>query len=328
MALHLITGGSGVLGRALAGALLAAGHRVRLFDLKEPPAELKGRVEFFRGSILDPQGVLEASAGAEVVHHLAASMPQARLSPRGFWEINVGGTLHAAEGALKQGARRLVFASTIEIYGLHYPHEFPVTEDSERRFTGIYSRNKWECEERLLEIKEQTGLEVAFPRMPMIFGPGFYHEPSMTGLFRLIRRGWPVPVVADPNAPWASVSSADAAQGFRLASERPEANGQAFNLAAAEAPPCQELLRDLIAAVGSRSRLIVIPKWILEAAVSLIERYEIGPTPAELVRFSLVGGIYSIEKAKKLLGYQPKYSAMQGMLQAYRYLEESPKGAG
>ena len=322
VALHLITGGSGVLGRAVAQALLERGHRVRIFDLKEPPVELAGRVEFFRGSILDAEGVVEACAGAEVVHHLAASMPQAKLSPRGFWEINVAGTLHAAEGALKQGARRLVFASTIEIYGLYYPHEFPVTEESEKRFTGIYSRNKWECEERLLEVKEKTGLEVAFPRMPMIFGPGFYHEPSMTGLFRLIRRSWPVPIVADPNAPWASVSSADAAQGFALAAERPEAIGQAFNLAAADAPPCRELLHQLISAVGSRSRTIVVPRRLLEAAVHLIERYEIGPTPAELVRFSLVGGIYSIEKAKKLLGYQPKHSAMEGMLQAYRYLEE------
>lgn len=320
MSLHLITGGSGVLGRALAQALLAQGRQVRIFDLKEPPAELQGQVEFFRGSILDPEAVRQAAAGAEVVHHLAASLPQARLSAQGFWEINVGGTLNAAQGAQQAGARRLVFASTIEIYGVHYPHEFPVTEDSERRFTGVYSRNKWECEERLLEFQARTGLEVCFLRMPMIFGPGFYHEPSMILLFRLIRRGWPVPIAADPQAPWASVSAADAAQGFVLAAQKREAVGQAFNLAAAEAPPCRELVQQLIGAVGSRSRPLVLPKRLLETGINLIERWELGPTPAELVRFALTGGVYSIDKAHKLLGYQPRHRALEGMLQAYHSL--------
>ena len=324
--MHLITGGSGVLGRALAQALLEKGEAVRIFDLKEPPAPLLGRVEFVRSSILDREAVLAACADIEVIHHLAASMPQARLSPRGFWEINVGGTLHAAEGACVHGARRLVFASTIEIYGLYYPEEFPVTEESEKRFTGIYSRNKGECEERLLELKEKTGLEVAFPRMPMIFGPGFYHEPSMLALFRNLRRGWPIPIPGAPEAPWASVSSADAAQGFILAAARPEANGQAFNLAAADAPACIDVLHELFRLAGSRSRVIVIPRWIVEPLVSLVERYEIGPTPAELVRFALTGGVYAIEKARKMLGYQPQHTAAQAMLTAYRYLHEQKEG--
>ncbi len=76
-------------------------------------------------------------------------------------------------------------------------------------WTGVYSRNKLECEQRLSELSGKTGLEASFPRMPMIFGPGFYHEPSMMLLMRLINRSLPVPVVASPDAPWASVSSAD-----------------------------------------------------------------------------------------------------------------------
>ena len=318
--MHLITGGSGVLGRALATALLDQGEAVRIFDLKEPPAEVRPRVDFVRGSIMDREAVIAACAGVEVIYHLAASMPQARLSPRGFWEMNVGGTLNAAAGARQHSTRRLVFASTIEIYGLYYPEEFPVTEESEKRFTGIYSRNKWECEERLRELKEKTGLEVAFPRMPMIFGPGFYHEPSMMALFRNLRRGWPIPIPGAPEAPWASVSSEDAAQGFILAGAKPEANGQAFNLAAADAPACIEVLRELFRLTGSRSRVIVIPRWIVEPAIRLVEKYEIGPTPAELVRFALTGGIYSIEKAQRVLGYQPKHTAAQAMLTAYKYL--------
>jgi nucleoside-diphosphate-sugar epimerase len=204
---------------------------------------------------------------------------------------------------------------------LQYPHEFPVREESEKRFTGVYSRNKWECEARLLEVRARSGLTVVFPRMPMIFGPGFYHEPSMMLLFRLIRRGLPVPVTAAPDAPWASVASADAAYGIRLCGEAAGADGEAFNLAAPDAPPCQEALRELIGRVGSRSRVVLMPLPLTDWFVDLIERYEEwSPTPAELVRFALVGGEYSIAKARRVLGYEPRYSAVDAMESAYRSL--------
>ena len=319
--MHLITGGSGVLGRALIRELLDHGLPVRALDRKPPPPELRREIEFIEGSVLDPAAVDRAMAGVEVVYHLAASMPQAALSARGFWELNVGGTLLVADAAVRRRARRLVFASTIEIYGLQYPHEFPITENSELRFTGVYSRNKRECEARLLKVRERRGLSVAFPRMPMIFGPGFYHEPSMMALFRLIRRNLPVPVAADPQAPWASVSAADAAQGFRLCGLDPAADGEAFNFAAADAPPCVDCLAQLIARVGSRSKPLLIPVSLLEGFVNLIEKHpRLSPTPAELVRFALVGGVFSIEKAKRVLGYAPRLSAAAGMETAYRSL--------
>ena len=318
--MHLITGGSGVLGRALTDELVRHGHEVRILDLS-PPAVKTPKTEFIKGSVLDPEAIQRAVLGVRVVYHLAASMPQADLSARGFWEINVGSALKVANAALNYGVQRMVFASTIEIYGLHERHEFPVTEESEKRFTGIYSRNKLECEERLLKISGEHGLEVVFPRMPMMFGPGFYHEPSMMLLFKLIRKNIPVPVIAAPDAPWASVSSKDAATGLRLCGEAKEASGHAFNIASYDAPPCTQALEQLIELVGSDSSLINIPVSLTKKVVNLIEKYEkYSPTPAELVRFALVGGVYSIDKAKDILGYDPDLSCVEGMESAYRFL--------
>ncbi len=314
--LHLVTGGSGVLGRAIVKELYEHGCRVRVLDMKPLPPAVDGMAEFVEGSVTDGEALETAMQGVSVVHHLAASMPQADLSARGFWEINVGATVNAARAAIRAGARAFVFASTIEIYGLHYPHEFPVREESPKRFTGVYSRNKLECEKRLSYMQEKTGLQVYFPRMPMIFGPGFYHEPSMTMLFRLIKRNLPVPVLAAPDAPWSSVSSADAAQAFRLCAEKEEAAGEAFNIAAPDAPPCTEVLRELVRAAGSRSKVIKVPQTWTEKLVDIVERRRIGSTPPELARFALVGGVYSIEKAKRVLGYKPKLTACQAMAQA------------
>jgi len=318
MGLCLVTGGSGLLGRALSARLLAEGKAVRVYDMKGPPEEIRGRVEFQQGDIRDKEKVMAACRDAEVVFHLAANMPQAKLPAEGFWEINVGGTLNALEGALKFGARRLVFASSIEIYGVHT--KFPVFEDSERYFTGHYSRNKWEGEERLQEAKARHGIEVAFLRMPMIFGPGFYHEQSMLIMFWLLHKGWRIPVPAFTEAPWAAVSSEDAAQAFFLASQVREANGEAFNVQAEEAPPYLQVLNELLKVIGSKSKPLVIPGRLVEWFVSLVEKYDFLPTPGELVRFALVGGDYSIAKAKRILGYKPKHTAAQAIASAYRFL--------
>ena len=319
--MRLITGGSGVLGRALIAELLARGQTVRVLDLCPPPLEFRDRIEFIAGSVTDPATVERAVAGAEVVYHLAAAMPQAKLSAEGFHRLNVGGTMLVAEAAARAGARRLVFASTIEIYGLHLPAEFPVVEEAEKRFTGVYSRNKWECENRLLELRARAGLSVSFTRMPMIFGPGFYHESSMRLLFRLIRGGWPVPIAADPAAPWASVSAADGAQGLWRCGEAAAADGEAFNIAAADAPGCEDALRELIGLSRSRSKTVRVPRALLSSSVALIERFpRLSPTPAELVRFALYGGVYAIDKARRLLGYEPRYRAVEGMQQAMDYL--------
>src|SRR4051794_22556788 len=77
MAVCLVTGGAGFIGSHLAEALLAGGHVVRLLDdfstgALENLAEVEGRVELVRGSILDPAAVRRATAGADFVFHLAA----------------------------------------------------------------------------------------------------------------------------------------------------------------------------------------------------------------------------------------------------------------
>ncbi len=312
------------MGRALVKKLLEEGVKVRVYDLKPPPEEFRERVEFQQGDIRDREKVVKACENAEVIYHLAANMPQARLPDQGFWDLNVGGTINVLEGLLKYGGRRLVFASTIEIYGIHT--EFPVLEESEKRFTGIYSRNKWECEQRLMDARAKHKIEAVFPRMPMIFGPGFWHEKSMLTMFRLIRYSLPVPVPGFPKALWACVSGDDAAHAFFLAGKVKGADGEPFNVQAETTGAYLEVLNAVIRLAGSRSRPIVIPAWLVEAGVNLAGKYDLLSTPPELVRFALVGGDYSIEKAKRVLGFKPKHSAGEAIYSAYSWVYPARAG--
>jgi nucleoside-diphosphate-sugar epimerase len=319
----LVTGGSGVVGRAVVDRLLASGHAVRIFDRSVPPAECAG-AEWRFGDVTDHEALVAALDGCDAVVHLAARMPQARLDEAGYHACNVEPTRVLAEACVTRGVARFAFASTIEIYGPQ-PISAPLDEDAERRFTGTYSRTKWACEELLRSLARDHGLEAVSLRMPMVFGPGFYHEKSVLALFALLRLGLPVPVPA-PRAPVSFVSSRDAAQAFELALVRPGVAGESFNVAAPDTPSMEGFLWELAEAVGSRSRPVALPRWLLRGMGQLVARRArrgggrglIG-TPAELMGFATVGGAYAIDKARRMLGYEPVDRCADAVATCYRW---------
>jgi nucleoside-diphosphate-sugar epimerase len=327
MAVALVTGGSGVVGRALVSRLVANGWEVRSLD-RRLPREVTEGVWAISGDAGNPEVVKKAVKGVGVIFHLAARMPQAGLDEEGFRAANVEPTRLLATLGARAGAKRLCFASTIEIYGAQQTRE-PLGEDAELRFTGTYSRNKYECEQILARVSEETGLEVVSLRMPMVFGPGFYHEKTILATFVALRSGLPIPVPA-PQALVSFVSSRDAAQGFELAATREGVAGEAFNIAAPDTPTMLEFFEQLKEEISSRSRLLPVPRSLLSRATSYAERKARTPgakvlgAPAELVAFIEVGGAYSIAKAKERLGYAPVDTCAQAWAGAYRWFWSLP----
>src|SRR5437588_5432170 len=283
----LVTGGSGVIGRALVAALGNAGAHVRVVDRRELSEGADG-VEQVRGDVGDPAVLREALTGCDVVFHVAGALPQALLGESGFRAANVGPTEQVVRAAATAGTGRVVLASTVEVYGAQ-DMAVPLTEDASLRFTGPYSHSKWEAEDRLFAVGREVGVETAAVRLPMVLGPGFYHEPSTLTILGLLRRGVAIPIPAG-DLPVSYVSARDAAQGFILAATRAGADvdWQAFNLAAADTPPMGVFFRELASRVGSRSRPVSIPLGVVRGAVAGAKRVghrrgAVAGTPVELV---------------------------------------------
>lgn len=319
----LVTGGSGVLGRHLAAALLRRGVTPRIFDPVSPATDL-GSVEFVRGDVSDAEAVAKACRGCAVAFHLAGRMPQARLSEEGYRRVNVQGTRNTAEGCRRHGVPALIFASTIEIYGPRT--DFPIREDTPKSFTGIYSRNKWECEGILREYGKRHGLKVAMIRMPLILGPGFYHEKAVLEMMRRVRRGRPLPLPGGPEIPFTAVAASDAAEAFLAAWERPEADGEAFHIAAGRGEPARALFARFARTVGSTSRIVPVPRWVMAPAIRLAVRFDrplpLVGTPAELLPFALTGGDFDIAKAERLLDFRPRKDCLTALVETYRWAME------
>ncbi|MBV9772294.1 MAG: SDR family NAD(P)-dependent oxidoreductase, partial [Bryobacterales bacterium] len=124
----VVTGGGGFIGSHLVERLLALGANVTAFirynsrnhpgflDLLAPHTK---NIRFVRGDIRDPEAVRAALEGAETVFHLAAlaGIPYSYIHPIEVFEVNANGTLNVLVGARDAGLRRVVIASTSEVYG-------------------------------------------------------------------------------------------------------------------------------------------------------------------------------------------------------------------
>ena len=144
----LITGAGGNLGRALVPALLAQGHTPRLMDFRQ----IETLQEFVQGDVRNAEDVRRAMAGVDVVVHAAAlhGIHLSKWTPQDFWEINATGTFQVYEAARQAGVTRVVLCSTMGVYGssAHPPEDAwnVVTEDLPCLPTDVYGLTKETCE--------------------------------------------------------------------------------------------------------------------------------------------------------------------------------------
>jgi len=125
----LVTGADGFIGSHLVEALIAHGCDVRAFVyynsfgswgwLDSLPQEVVRNLDVFSGDIRDPNGVLEAMTGCDVVFHLAAliAIPFSYHSPDSYVDTNIKGTLNVLQAAKRLGIERCLVTSTSEVYG-------------------------------------------------------------------------------------------------------------------------------------------------------------------------------------------------------------------
>lgn len=161
----LVIGGSGFIGTRLLTALGLAGHEVRNLDLLAS-ASHSGVTTI--GDVRDLAAVTAASAGTDVVVNLAAAHRD-DVRPLSVYEsVNVGGARVVTEAAVANGIERILFTSTVAVYGLQRPHP---NEDSPAEPFNEYGRTKLLAEGVLRAWAERDpGRSLAIVRPAVVFG--------------------------------------------------------------------------------------------------------------------------------------------------------------
>jgi UDP-glucose 4-epimerase len=151
-----VFGGSGFLGSHVADALSAAGHVVRIFDIR-PSEYIKPGQEMIVGDILDPELVRTSVEGMDIIYNFAGitDIDEAASKPVETVKYNILGNALLLEAAVREKVKRFIYASTLYVYS-----------DS----GSFYKCSKLACENYIETYQKQYGLDYTILRYGTIYG--------------------------------------------------------------------------------------------------------------------------------------------------------------
>lgn len=146
-----VTGSHGLVGGAVVAELRARGHSVTTLDLRQGAfVAPTGKERALAGDVCDASDVADALDGVDTVVHLAGIPGSNMASDSRTFEVNVMGTYNVFRLAVRLGLRRVIWASTESVFGVPFsataPTYLPIDDDHPRRPTTAYATSKVVCE--------------------------------------------------------------------------------------------------------------------------------------------------------------------------------------
>jgi UDP-glucose 4-epimerase len=168
----LVTGGSGFIGSHVVDALRSAGIEPRIYDLAPPRHHRPAEVDSVAGDLGDAKRLDRALEGCEAVIHLAAAADVGIVAehPAEAEEANSRGTLQVLEAARRAGGLRVVYGSTIWVYGAS--GEGTLDEDALLGLPDhLYTASKLAGEMYCRSYSELYGVPTTILRFGIPYGP-------------------------------------------------------------------------------------------------------------------------------------------------------------
>ncbi len=259
----LVTGSTGFVGNAVCRALLDAGYQVRAFHRPSSSLRLlEGLpVEQAAGDLVQPELLLAAMQGVDVVFH-AAALLGAREDPGPLQAVTVEGTRSVLQAALQAGVQRVVHTSSVAALGV--PEQYgsrpaPIDE----RHTWNYDPKRWPYgyAKYLAELEVQravaAGLDVVIVNPSLVFGPRDIYRMNTSLVVQVARGRLPALVDAGINV----VHIDDVARGHVAALERGR-TGERYILGG-ENLPLREIVRKIAALTGGSKPLVELPTGVV-----------------------------------------------------------------
>lgn len=309
---YLVTGGAGFIGSNTVDELVSRGHSVAVLDdlstgREANLADVRKRIDFFRGSINDPDVVQQACRGADYVLHLAArtSVPRSVKDPAETNRINADGTLRVLLAARDAGAQRVVFSGSSSVYG--ETPTLPKREDMAPAPISPYGVSKLIGELYGTVFHRVYGLEFVALRYFNVFGPRQDPGSPYSGVLSLfitcMQRGAPPTVYGDGNQSRDFTFVENVVQANLLACEVPGVAGMIFN-----------------AGTGRR--------YTLNQTLALLEKFAGRPAKAQYVEprsGDILDSQADISLARRKLGYDPRVGFEEGLRRTWEWYCSSPQ---
>ena len=306
---YLITGGAGFIGSAIARRLLDRGDAVTIVDNLSSGSmqNVPERARFVNADLRDEQA-LDAIAGDGIdgILHLGAQ-PSAEISqaePQYTFDTNERGTFQLLQWADRHRIRRVLFASSMAVYG---SASGSLSEDSPLLPASIYGVTKIAGEMAVSLFGRQGGQPTCL-RMFNVYGPGQNLTNMRQGMVSIylafLLRGEPILVKGADDRYRDLIYIDDVVDGWMAALDRQESIGRVYNLGTGVRTTVRMLIDGLIAAAAERRDYPVVCG---------------DPTAGDVH-----GSVADIARASAELGWRPRVDVGEGLRRTVAWARQQP----
>jgi UDP-glucose 4-epimerase len=299
----LITGGAGFVGSHLCEKYTKEGHTVLCLDnfMSGNLMNVRHLLDFrnfklVKGDIRDYDLLDKIMRDVEVVFHLAAQVHVDRsyIEPRLTWEVNVMGTQNILEIARLHDARKVIYASSSEVYGS--AQYVPIDEKHPLDAPHPYGASKVAADRMCHAYTQTYGMDIATMRLFNIFGP-HQRDLGYGGVISIFARrvltGMPPVIYGDGSQSRDYTYIADAVRAYDLVLNHKEPVTEPVNFGSGKDVTITDLANQVIAACGKSD---------------VMKPVHVAPRIGEVNRL-----IADSSKAKELFGWQPEYGLKEGL---------------
>jgi len=299
----LVTGGAGFIGSNLVDKL-SPDNTVVVLDnlfsgLLSNLEKSKDRITFVKGDVLDKALVKDIVAEVDYVFHLAANVGNIRSikDPNFDMEVNIGGTLNLLEACRNSNIKRLVYSSSGAIFG--EARYLPIDEEHPLNPESPYAVSKLAAEKYCFAFHKVYGVPTTALRYFNVYGPrqdASEYANAISIFLSRTREGKPLTIFGDGKQTRDFIFVKDVARANILAATHPSAVGEIFNIATGKENSIEELV-DIIKQVSAKEIQVIY-----------------ADSRAGEVKYIRA----SIEKAQRLLGYNPETNFKEGLLLTWK----------
>lgn len=307
----LITGATGFIGSRLAARLASDGstHVTATGRNLDAIRHLEGKgVELQYLHLLDFRALRRLLDGQDILFHAGAWLGPRHGPPDQAWALNAYASEQIVRIAAASGVSRVVLVSSIAAYG---PPRVDVVDEShpvDTRQRSVYGRTKAEGEQRAARAAAELDVPLVIIRPGIVYGPGSYGWSRR--MVQFVQRGVPV-IFGNGEGHAHPVFIENLVDGLLLAATESAAVGQSFNFI--DRPvPWRDWFGYFGAMCGRSPR--ALPLWLARLGLLFAERLPLGlSVDRDLLGHYTNRSVYPIDRARQLLGFEPRVDLSQGM---------------
>jgi len=310
----LVTGGAGFLGINLIRYLDARGYALVSLDIADfDYPDMRDKIKVVKGDIRDAATVGRALEGVDFVVHTAAALPL--YAKEDIYTTDVVGTRTVMDESLRHGVQRAVMISSTAVYGI--PDHHPLYENDRLEGVGPYGQAKIQAEMVCLEYRAK-GLVVPIIRPKSFIGP------ERLGVFALLYdwalTGHGFPMIGSGRNRYQLLDVEDLCQAIYLCLTLPaEVANDTFNVGAKRFATMRSDYQAVLDAAGYHKKIVGLPAAPAIWTLRFLEALHLSPLYKWVYETASKDSFVSIEKAERVLGWQPKYSNKDALLRNFEW---------